>query len=582
MMDALLVSPVTRALGLALVHFLWQGVAIGAIVACILRRAGDADPSTRYAVTCAGLVAMLAAPAATVLWLLAVATPAAAAGSAAGAVTWAVTIDVGAGASALDRVLPTIVLVWAAGVLALALHLASGWLDVRRLRRSGTPLVRGWQDRATALAGRLGIRGTVTVLESSRVGVPTVLGWIRPAILLPTSVLAGLSPSQLDAIVTHELAHVRRHDYLVNVFQSAIETLLFYHPAVWWVSNQVRLEREHCCDDEAVRACGDRISYARALASLEERRGQAVKLGMAATGGQLLGRVRRLLGVTPMGESRSPGLSALAVTMTLVPLLLVAGMAGAVEPAPEGSATRAASPALAVEQTGQPIRVGGAMTSPVKIRDVRPFYPETAREARVQGIVIVEAVISTSGEVEDARVLRGNPMLDSAALDAVRQWRYTPSLLNGQPVSVIMTVTLNFTLSGSGTNRTVPPASAGAVPSPPPPPSPGSEVTLQTSSFPDDIVRAGGGIPAPQRIFDAAPVYPEAARAAGVQGIVIAEVLIDTDGNVMDIRVLRSHPLLENAAVDAIWQWRYEPVLVDGQAVPMVLTVTLNFTLENE
>jgi protein TonB len=145
-----------------------------------------------------------------------------------------------------------------------------------------------------------------------------------------------------------------------------------------------------------------------------------------------------------------------------------------------------------------------------------------------------------------------------------------------------MTVTLNFTLSGSGTNRTVPPASAGAVPSPPPPPSPGSEVTLQTSSFPDDIVRAGGGIPAPQRIFDAAPVYPEAARAAGVQGIVIAEVLIDTDGNVMDIRVLRSHPLLENAAVDAIWQWRYEPVLVDGQAVPMVLTVTLNFTLENE
>src|SRR5438045_8014050 len=122
------------------------------------------------------------------------------------------------------------------------------------------------------LARRLRVSRPIRVLQSAAVQVPAVIGWLRPVILLPASALTGLTPLQLDALLAHELAHVRRYDYLVNLIQSVIETLLFYHPAVWWVSQQVREEREHCCDGLAVAVCGDPHFYASALLSMERLR----------------------------------------------------------------------------------------------------------------------------------------------------------------------------------------------------------------------------------------------------------------------------------------------------------------------
>ncbi len=168
---------------------------------------------------------------------------------------------------------------------------------------------------ARDLCRRLEIRRAVAFLESSAVSVPMVVGWLRPVVLVPASTLTGLSPRQLEAILAHELAHVRRHDYLVNLLQTAVETLLFYHPAVWWVSVQIRRERESCCDDLAVAVCGDRLGYARALVDLESLRTPAPRLVLAASGGSLSDRVRRLVGA-PGRPSRRPwaaGLLALAL-----------------------------------------------------------------------------------------------------------------------------------------------------------------------------------------------------------------------------------------------------------------------------
>ena len=130
-------------------------------------------------------------------------------------------------------------------------------------------------DRRAPLATAAHLRGRVRLLESTLVDVPTVIGWIKPVILLPASALSGLKPHQLEAILAHELAHIRRHDYLVNLLQTLVETLLFYHPAVWWLSRRIRAERENCCDDLAVSLCGDPYTYAQALADLEELRGPA-------------------------------------------------------------------------------------------------------------------------------------------------------------------------------------------------------------------------------------------------------------------------------------------------------------------
>ncbi len=146
-----------------------------------------------------------------------------------------------------------------------------------------------------------------------------VIGWIRPVILVPAAALAGLDPTALEAVLAHELAHVRRHDYLVNLMQSMVEALFFYHPAAWWISRQIRTEREHCCDDAAVELCGDPILYARALERLEDLRHSLEPnpgLALAANGGILMNRIKRLIlpNLPPSPLGRAGLLSVLAVT----------------------------------------------------------------------------------------------------------------------------------------------------------------------------------------------------------------------------------------------------------------------------
>src|SRR5207248_3379019 len=177
--------------------------------------------------------------------------------------------------TALEPALPKIVALWVVGVIAFSLRLASGWMAARRLAVMGThPTPPACEMALERLAARLRVTRPVRVVASVLVQVPAVIGWLRPVILVPASALTGLTPLQLDALLAHELAHVRRHDYVVRVLQSVIETLLFYHPAVWWVSRRVGEEREHCCDDLAVAVCGDAHRYAQALVGMrsEERR----------------------------------------------------------------------------------------------------------------------------------------------------------------------------------------------------------------------------------------------------------------------------------------------------------------------
>src|SRR5881392_4109170 len=200
-----------------------------------------------------------------------------------------------------ELLLPWIVVLWLTGVVALSLRLASGWLAARRLRALGIrPAPEPCVAALHRLAARLRVSRPVRVLESAVLQVPAVLGWVRPVILVPASALTGLTPLQLDALLAHELAHVRRYDYLVNLIQSVIETLLFYHPAVWWISARVRDEREHCCDDLAVAVCGDAHFYASALLGMERLRVTTPPLALSAAGGSLMGRVRRLVAPPPL------------------------------------------------------------------------------------------------------------------------------------------------------------------------------------------------------------------------------------------------------------------------------------------
>src|SRR5881628_176063 len=307
----------TQALGWALVDSLWQDALAAAGLAALLALVPVRAARIRYAFATLTLALMLALPLATAVRLSGTSPQISDVVTATSPVTAAAPVADRIRA-ALEPALPWVVLVWFGGVVALSLRLASGWLMTRQLRRVGTSSVPDACVEAVArLAAWLRISRPVRVLQSAVVQVPAVMGWLRPVILLPASALTGLTPLQLDALLAHELAHVRRYDYLVNLVQSVIETLLFYHPAVWWVSQQVREEREHCCDDLAVAVCGDAHFYATALVGMERLRGAPPAFALAATGpgGALMGRIRRL--VAPVQVEIFPRWMAGVIAVTL-------------------------------------------------------------------------------------------------------------------------------------------------------------------------------------------------------------------------------------------------------------------------
>jgi beta-lactamase regulating signal transducer with metallopeptidase domain len=352
-------DPVYR-LGWALLHSLWQIASLAAVSALLLAALRRRSANLRYVIGCAGLAAMFVLPVATYCVVpqrpdLKTPTGSMASGAAQPASMDPVPTDTQGPGAALPTVppskvvpsnpdagyssiplagqpfpepvpsaqtparllkrvsraispgVPWLVVAWLAGVCLLSVWHLGGWIALQRLKHLGT--TRGndqWAQRLCELIERMQLSRPVRMLQSAVVDVPAVIGWLRPVLLLPAAMLGELSPQQIEAVLAHELAHIRRYDYLVNLFQTLVETLLFYHPGVWWLSRRIRIERENCCDDAAVAVCGSRVDYAAALMAMEQGRlvpHLAMAAGGADRGGTALSRVRRVLNVS----GRDPG-----------------------------------------------------------------------------------------------------------------------------------------------------------------------------------------------------------------------------------------------------------------------------------
>ena len=332
------VTPAAHALGRALLHFLWEGAAIAALLAALFQFARSAR--LRYNLA---LASMLALPVVfAVTWALSfdAALPLRAAPRfAAPYRILAAGPDSPLGPASPDRFY-WLVLLWMAGVSVCYAHSLAAWIGAFRLRRRGVCAApEFWQRRVHDLAARIRISRPVLLLESCITEIPVTLGWLRPVVLLPIGLLAGLPADQVEAILLHELAHIRRADFAVNLLLSFVEGLLFYHPAVWWISRVVRTEREHCCDDAVVAGFGDARTYAAALARLEHNRAAAREAVLAANGGNLMKRIRRLLDTPERPRSAAPA-------ALLLVLLLAAAAAGlAWTPAPASPPQTTAAPA---------------------------------------------------------------------------------------------------------------------------------------------------------------------------------------------------------------------------------------------
>lgn len=334
-------EPYIRTVTSVLMHSLWQGILIGLLAAIALSLLRNSNARIRYAIWCGAMAAIIVAAAVTAVSVWpegysgARQVSAEKAKPAGGRSSSDPGATIGNPAAVSDvsssgrwwqhpSISRYLFMIWVAGVMLFSFYHFLGWYRAHGFVRRGTsPVPKEWQARFKKLCDEFRLRQLVSLMSSSLVKVPCVVGWVKPVILVPVSMLTSLDPSEIEMILVHELAHVRRYDVLINIVQATMETLFFFNPAIWWLSRQIRIEREDCCDNIAILRAGSRFKYARALANLEELRMFQTNFGSALTGTPLSRRIQRIVGVTrPRLYSSTLSLSGMLMVVSIIAILL--------------------------------------------------------------------------------------------------------------------------------------------------------------------------------------------------------------------------------------------------------------------
>ncbi|HEU0277337.1 MAG TPA: M56 family metallopeptidase [Rhodanobacteraceae bacterium] len=504
------------ATGWSLVHFVWQAGLVGALYA--VARAVLPRGNPRYVASMLAMVALAVLPGCTIwheVWVLA--HPIRAGGAivfASGGVSAAPFSPGGFDLQdTLGAMLPWLVLGWGCGVLWLGARVARQWRGLRAIVRAAeaSPV---WQARAHRLARRLGLRRAIRVLVSVRIATPTLVGWVRPAIVLPLALLARMPSEQVDLILAHELAHLRRLDHLANLFQVVLETLFFYHPVVYWISREARNERELCCDALALRAAGGSPrDFVAALVELAEFHRARADVALAASGGVLVERAGFITGSVAMRPRAQHPWLLLAV--------LLLGLTGAF--------------ALARWQQVEHVEAVIAMNA-------------TALRAGV----VVDVGDWPGPRVLDLRARRPALAPIVAVADAVPTASAVPFALDA-----FAPRTMRLAVSGVASMPVRVPAGVAEWPV-------------------RDVPQATLAAPRPVRAPP--PVYPAQALMNGVQGQVVVAFSLDAAGVPRDLHVVRSAVggAFDAAALAALARWRFAPRATSSARYSQVFSFRLD------
>lgn len=480
---------------------------------------------------------------------------------------------------------------WVAGVVLLAgmavrvLWLMASLISLRRMRAlgRGAPPCEAHDE----LQRRLGTRAEIRYVDGLR--QPVTFGTLRPVVLLPASILDRSADIQ-QAVLCHELFHVQRRDWLWVLAEEAVRAVLWFNPAVWWLIARVQLAREELVDELTVLATNRRRTYIEALLAFADE----TPLAPAAAFARRRHLFRRMVLLSKEGVMSSKRIVLSSVVMGMV---MLAGSWYAVGAFP---LTRALVPSQQLltepgplEKQAKPINAENPI--PRRVNHAAADYPVEADLVGMNGAVTFRITLDELGRVAEVRqmvltfratnpqvrgtfqsaaprdveaflagttdvgarpgILAAVKAMEVAAFDAVRQWRYDPPYEG--PVSFPVTVPVG-------------------TPAPVPAPTVSGSSRL---AIPPEAVRVGGNIKPPTKVRNVGPVYPPIALAARVQGVVILDILVGVDGSVHDAQVLRSISLLDEAARDAVMQWQFTPTLLNGVPVPVVMTVTMNFTV---
>lgn len=496
----------TRALGLALIDFLWQGLLVAAVYGAF--RFGFRKRAPAFHVVL-GQMAMLGFLVLPILGVIhhwgQLSQPATYAGNAAGsAVSGDSPAFVHSPATGVidlstvaEHALPMLVALWLAGVVVLSARSGWEWWALRRLCRRARPLPAQWAEQLRILSLRMGVGGRVEARESPDVDMPMLFGWLRPVILLPAGMVLRLPREQVIPILLHELAHVRRLDYLFNLAELSVPTLLYYHPVVHWLARRLAHDRELACDAMVLKAGANRIDYAVALAKLAHEQHAlhrpTPRFALAAAAGLLLERISRI-----------------------------------------------------VESPEQP--------SPGMIR--KPSWP-----VLMAVLALAAATIAISG-ISPPRNDWHFRMTPTMAMDLPLLALRTPFEVGQRMDELVAMMPRSLLDDGPASRPAAPPVDAPVAPLELPAALPALAQPIRAASDPIGLPiseQVAKGTGTPQAIQAPAPVYPRDARLQGVEGSVSFSFRIDAAGRPADIRIESSNPsgIFDRAARRALVRWRF-------------------------
>jgi TonB family protein len=508
---------------------------------------------------------------------------------------------------------PAVTFLLIAGICIRLAWIGAGVLRLRRLRSAGTAAPPGLdhQDLQSVIGTRAAIRYVADL------GQPVTFGWRRPVVLLPGALTDQTEPIR-RAVVAHELWHVRRRDWSWTLAEEMLRAVCWFHPAVWILLSKIQFAREELVDELTILATGSRRHYLDALLAFADY----PPLAAAAAFARRRHLVHRMLLI-----SKEAVMSARRIVVSSALLVVVTGASGwygvrafplvqTALSADVRSVTGAPGP---LELAAKPVTPENPV--PRRLTSADAELPGELESIGAHALITFRITLDNTGRIAETRLRRVQlyarqtdqrrpasvslsdvtaenlqgamnatlklaagqppqpvgPLLESAiesAIRALRQWQYAAPAAG--PLAFPVSVPVG---APPPPPPPPPPAQRLSMPPPPPPPPPppaGSSATLQDGG----ALRVGGNIKPPAKIRNVNPLYPEEAKAAGIQGVVILEVRVEGDGTVGDARILRSVPGLDEAALDAVRQWLFTPTLLNGNPVPVLMTVTVNFTLQ--
>jgi TonB family protein len=464
-------------------------------------------------------------------------------------------------------------IIWGIGLLYMLLRFVLGVISIRKLKKG---MVEVCNPRISAIMNAaekmFSNQNKARLFVSQNVPYPMAVGIFKPIILIPESQLHKLRDSQIRGILLHELSHLYHKDQVTGILQRLVTALNWWNPLAYALSTSHSRAREEISDNYVLLQ-NDSKEYAECLINLAEKtallKRLPVSVGLASPHIPLKDRVKHILSKE---RNMDTNLKKSTITvMVLAAFLVLLGIAGsrltfatAKPEAPIEKADLLLPDLQEQEQQNQEEEKKKSKKKNVKppklIKQVEPIYPEEARKAGIEGVVTLEATTDKYGRVQDVKVLNSIPELDQAAIDAVKQWVYEPMVIDGKPYGVTFISTYRFRLDKKRSGKSFE-----------------GEVTKADKKPP---VPAVGKIKPPKLIKQVEPIYPEEARKVGMEGVIIIEVTTDVYGRVIDTKILRGIPVLDQAARDAVKQWVYEPKIIDEKPRGMIFLVTITFKLK--